>query len=405
MLRLCCWLVATLCASSASSGVCPANIIDAVEEDASHADALLLLQANHRLKYHAADEESGERQREANSSLRSAFIVSIDEDSYKEAQERMRAQGVTTRLAPGFNAHNASELDEALQLLKRYGMTDKLHPTVNNWLACMHTSPGAAPNLRAALAELSHAALSKASPKNVEELLARDGHRCVPKVVAIAAAHVRLWEQIAAGEDRAGEQISRGFTPEPDPWYLVMEDDAELCPHWQQRLAKELPQVPADADVLKLFFFGHWRAEDRVRAPDGSDTPFLEARDPLKGKDLVTAALYEILKGGISLNLSWASVPIAGFYAGTQAYLVRRSGARKLLEAVKGSPFQDIDMTMMLSVKHYVWRRVMTSSVSGVAQSSASAGDGDGVGDGEGVSLLQTVPMCNVEPRKDWFWW
>mmetsp|Transcript_76002 Transcript_76002/g.198223 ORF Transcript_76002/g.198223 Transcript_76002/m.198223 type:complete len:397 (-) Transcript_76002:129-1319(-) len=394
--RLCCWwLAAAFSASSASSGVCPARTsgpVDAAEEDARHADALWLLQANHRLKYHAADEQSSERQQVANSSLRSAFVVSINEDSYKEAQERLQVQGVAAELARGFNANNASELDEALRLLKRYNMTDRLHPTVNNWLACMHTSPGQAPNLRAALAELSRAAVRSASPKDVEELLARDGHRCVPKVVAIAAAHVRLWEQIAAGEGAPG-----GFTSEPDPWYLVMEDDAELCSHWQQRLAQELPQVPADADVLKLFFFGHWRAEDGVKAPNGSDTPFLEARDPLKGKDLVTAALYEILKGGVTLNLSWKNVPIAGFYAGTQAYLVRRSGAKKLLEAVQGAPFQDIDMTMMLSVKHYVWRRVMTTSV--------ALGGAGSAGEGEGLSLLQTVPTCNLEPKKDWFWW
>lgn len=391
--RLCCWwLAAAFCASSASSGLCPADI-SAAGEDGGHADALLLLQASSQLRYHAADEEPGERQQGANSSSsRSAFVVSISEDSYKEAAERLRARGIAAELAPGFDASNASQLDEALQLLRGYGMTDRLHPTVNNYLACMHTSPGKAPNLRAALSELSHAA-TRASPKNVDELLAQDGHRCVPKVVGIAAAHVRLWERIAAGPDGA----SGGFTAEPDPWYLVMEDDAVLCPNWEERLAQELPQVPADADVLKLFFFGHWRAEDKVKASDGSDTPFLEARDPLKGKDLVTAALYEILKGGISLNLSWKSVPIAGFYAGTQAYLVKRSGARKLLEAVKGSPFQDIDMTMMLSVKHYVWRRVMTSSV---AQSAESTDEG-------GVSLLQTdtVPMCNREPRKDWFWW
>lgn len=44
-----------------------------------------------------------------------------------------------------------------------------------------------------------------------------------------------------------------------DPWYLVMEDDVALCPAWRERMMQELPQAPIDADVIKLYFFGHWR--------------------------------------------------------------------------------------------------------------------------------------------------
>ena len=35
-------------------------------------------------------------------------------------------------------------------------------------------------------------------PRNVTELLARDQHGCVPKVIAIAAAHLRLWQGLAS---------------------------------------------------------------------------------------------------------------------------------------------------------------------------------------------------------------
>ena len=44
-----------------------------------------------------------------------------------------------------------------------------------------------------------------------------------------------------------------------DPWYLVMEDDVMLCPTWRERMIKELPEAPTDADIIKLYFFGHWR--------------------------------------------------------------------------------------------------------------------------------------------------
>lgn len=43
-----------------------------------------------------------------------------------------------------------------------------------------------------------------------------------------------------------------------------MEEDVDLCPYWRQRMEKELPQAPADAEIIKLYFFGHWRKEDEV---------------------------------------------------------------------------------------------------------------------------------------------
>eukprot|EP00913_Durusdinium_trenchii_P006514 g6119.t2 len=185
----------------------------------------------------------------------------------------------------GFDGKSAEELEGALQLLTDYGNTQHLHPTVSNWLLCMHTSPGKPPNITAASAELWHN-LMRQAPRNVTELLARDQHGCVPKVIAIAAAHLHLGE--LTGED---------------PWYLVMEDDVALCPAWRERMMQELPQAPIDADVIKLYFFGHWRKEDAVTGLNNSATPFLEARDPLRSFDLFKAASYELLHGR-----GWSSV-------------------------------------------------------------------------------------------------
>ena len=42
--------------------------------------------------------------------------------------------------------------------------------------------------------------LSCCAARNVSELLDRDQHNCVPKVVAIAAAHLRLWKELAEGK-------------------------------------------------------------------------------------------------------------------------------------------------------------------------------------------------------------
>merc|ERR1740116_236060 len=120
-------------------------------------------------------------------------------------------------------------------------------------------------------------------------------------------------------------------------------------------MQRELPMAPADADIIKLFFFGHWRASDAAPdLPDGSPSPFLEAKDPMKMRDILKSSAFELIH-----HASFDNVPLAGFYAGTQAYLIRPSGARKLLKAIRGQPFQDVDMMMMSSVKHYVWRKVL----------------------------------------------
>jgi len=323
--------------------------------------------------------------------FRKALVVSINPDHYAAAHERLEAQGVPSEAFWGFNGKNNSELNLALELLRRYNNTDKLHQTLGNFLACMHMSPGTAPHIRAAVVEALRKLVHR-TPWNVDDLLRQDRHHCVPKMVAIAATHVRLWERLASGElsgdgqaNQTGE-VGSGNSTEDDTWYLVMEDDAALCPGWRERMAADLPRLPQDADIVKLFFFGHWRATDQLpNAPDGSPSPFLEARNPMNTFDIAKASAYEIVR-----MESFEDVPIAGFYAGTQAYLVKPKTARKLLSAIKGKPFQDVDMTMMTSVKHYVWRKVIAMNA-------------PEIDDGRKRSLLQVVPVCNREPPKDWW--
>mmetsp|Transcript_79925 Transcript_79925/g.212118 ORF Transcript_79925/g.212118 Transcript_79925/m.212118 type:complete len:405 (-) Transcript_79925:130-1344(-) len=314
--------------------------------------------------------------------FKKAIVVSISPEKYEAARERLEAQGVSAEPFWGYNGKEQKDIDEALSLLRKYNNSEHLHETVGNFLACLHMSPGTPPRIGSAFHELISRVLHR-GPGNVQEMLAKDHHHCVPKMVAIAASHVRLWEGLANGSlPTASEPDGEG----EDPWFLIMEDDAALCPGWRQRMELEVPQIPSDADIVKLFFFGHWRKEDQLpNGPDGQPSPFLMGRDPMRGSDIAKASLYEIMKGA-----SVDTVPIAGFYAGTQAYLVKRRSARKLLSQIKGKPFQDIDMTMLTSVKHYVWRRVL----------SMNAPDDS---DKRHHSLMQVVPVCNREPPKDWF--
>jgi len=328
--------------------------------------------------------------------FRKAIVVSISPDKYAAARERLEAQGVPAEPFWGYRGKETEDLKQAMRLLQKYNNTDHLHETVGNFLACLHMSPGTPPRIGAALRELISKVLH-GGPGNVQQMLDHDHHHCVPKMVAIAASHVRLWEGLADGSVPAGSPdepagpLSRTAAEvqdnaSEDPWYLVMEDDAALCPGWRQRMEAEVPLIPSDADIVKLFFFGHWRKEDKLPdEPDGTPSPFLLAHDPMRTSDIARASAYEIL-GGASLD----SVPVAGFYAGTQAYLVKRSSARKLLRQIKGKPFQDIDMTMLSSVRHYVWRRVL----------SMTAPEEDGT---KHHSLVQVVPVCNREPPKDWW--
>lgn len=312
-----------------------------------------------------------------------ALVVSIDSEKYKIAEADLKDQGVPAEMIRGFNGKNSNEVQDALALLTKYGNTAKLHSTVSNWMVCLHTSPGKLPDFSSAMAEWKNN-LFRASPKNVSELLERDQHNCVPKIIAIAAAHVRLWEMLANGQ--LPKRTDLGNAGE-DPWYLIMEEDVDLCPHWRRRIATELSLLPADADVVKLYFFGHWRKEDAAPPVNKSGklepSPFLLAQHPLQEFDILKAAMYEMLHGA-----GWKNVPVAGFYAGTQAYMLRPSGARKLLQSINGKPFQDVDMTMMLSVKNYVWRKVLAHARP------------------ENVNLLQlgSVPTCNADPPADQFW-
>jgi len=326
------------------------------------------------------------KRRQSQAPFKKAFVVSMSHERYAQEAAELENTGVESEMVHGYNGTSDAEVAQALKLLRHYGHAGSLHDTVSNWFVCMHTSPGKPPHLGAALSELLRSFFHWHSPRTVDELLQRDSHGCVGKVIAIAAAHVRLWRDIADG---SLPSQGRAAAPGEDPWYLVMEDDVSFCPGWRSRMLQELPMAPADADVIKLFFFGHWRSEDEVPSFRGNLTarsPFLEAKDPLRSKDLVTSALYEVLHGA-----GWKNVPAAGFYAGTQAYLIRPSGARKLLAAINGKPFQDIDMTMLSSVKNYVWRRVL------VTDRDARSVTGDG------TSLLQTVPTCNTEPPRDQF--
>jgi len=312
--------------------------------------------------------------------FRKAFVVSLEPERYKAVQTRLDYMGVPSEIVKGFNGSSRSELDAALELLTKYGNTGSLHDTVSNWALCMHMSPGKGPNMWAAFMEILRSFFHR-RPQNVPELLGNDRHGCVPKPIAIAATHLRLWQDLATRTEEA-----------EDPWYLVMEDDVAFCPNWRTRMLKEMPLLPMDADVVKLFFFGHWREQDKVSA-DNADlafSPFLKAKDPLNLWEVLKASMYELLHGG-----GWSTVPTAGFYAGTQAYLLRPSGARKLLANINGLPFQDIDMTMMAAANNYVWRHVLVKD----ADFASLMENGK-------ASLLQsgTVPTCNAEPAPDQWW-
>lgn len=329
--------------------------------------------------------------------FREALVVSIDPEKYKIAEADLKDQGVPAEMVRGFKGKDPKELLEALDLLTKYGNTARLHQTVNNWMVCMHTSPGKLPNFSAANSEFWRN-LFRSNPRNVSELLERDEHNCVPKVIAIAAAHVRLWKKLAEGSLPTRTDLHHLGE---NPWYLVMEEDVDLCPKWRRRMAAELPLLPPDADVVKLYFFGHWRKEDAAPSVNKSGhkvpSPFLLAQNPLSEFDIIKAATYEVLHGA-----GWSNVPVAGFYAGTQAYLLRPSGARKLLQNIQGKPFQDIDMTMMLSARNYVWRRVMANARPenvNLLQLESRSQVGSQVG-----SKLGSVPTCNADPPADQFW-
>lgn len=282
--------------------------------------------------------------------LAKAFVLTIETDRPSMVEHQLMLDGIPAETVIGFNASAPEEKVDAISFLSEVGYTQSVHWLFSVPFACLHTSPHTSPTLSYFFAEAwSHLGHVR---QNFTELVATDSHACVAKVVGIAASHARIWKDLA--EYRLPQNDGPNRFEDEDKWFLILEDDVILCPEWLRRLKEELPQAPEDADMLKLSYFGHWRPEDALLTSDNRSTPFLKANNTMDTYGVLSECMTDLLEGrGIS------SVPCAGFYAGNQAYLLKRRSARKLLAALSGQPFQDIDVTVMDLVNTYVWRRVL----------------------------------------------
>mmetsp|Transcript_83605 Transcript_83605/g.159521 ORF Transcript_83605/g.159521 Transcript_83605/m.159521 type:complete len:438 (+) Transcript_83605:78-1391(+) len=283
--------------------------------------------------------------------LAKAFVLTIDADRPSMIEHQLMLDGIPSETVLGFNASAPEEKVEAISFLSSIGYTQSVHWLFSVPFACLHTSPHTSPTLSYFFAEMwSHLGNIR---QNFTELVATDSHACVAKVVGIAASHARIWKDLA--EYRLPQPNGQHQEDDEDKWFLILEDDVLLCPEWLRRLKEELPQAPEDADMLKLSYFGHWRPEDAVfLPPDNRSTPFLRANNTMDTYGVLSECMTHLLEGrGLT------SVPCAGFYAGNQAYLLKRKSARQLLAALHGQPFQDLDVAVMDLVNTYVWRRVL----------------------------------------------
>lgn len=325
-----------------------------------------------------------------------AYFLTVDPTKALTMQARLKSEGVANAVSHfGYDGRTKKGEAAALSYLQKLGYTKRLHPSFSIPFACMHTSPNNPPHIGVSLSELWGNLWHDSS--TLEEMLENDKHNCVAKVVGVAAGHASIWKSIAERKEDEKDK---------DGWYLILEDDVSFCPGWLQRLEKELPNAPSDADALKLSFFGHWRAEDAVgydpsQAGNASApfSSFLEARRPMDSKELVGACLKELLSGN-----GWSSVPCAGFYAGNQAYMITKKSAKKMLSLLQSQPFQDIDMTMMEATKTYAFRHVLAKEAVDDFPRDHAQGDDSSflqVGNGmdlRGKSASMGVPQCNSEP-------
>lgn len=320
-----------------------------------------------------------------------AIILSIEPDKAATVQRRLAADGVPSEVFKGFDAKKSTALASALQLLNSTGYTRSLHWTFSVPFACIHMSPNTKPDWSGATAEfINH--LGTAS-SNLEEMIASDSHGCVAKVVGIGASHAHLWQELADG--RLPVMGSTPMRSDEDKWFLILEEDAVFCPHWLRRLEQELPQAPSDAELLKLSYFGHWRQEDTVPVAPGRRPPsnFFEAKDVMEARGVVSECLFDLLRGS-----GFGSMPCTGYYAGNQAYMIKRRTARKILRLLDGRPFQDIDVTIMDLVKTYIWRRVLVVSDTEEHPRITKQQTLTFLQQAEGERRSTFIPACNQEP-------
>lgn len=306
-----------------------------------------------------------------------AIVLTIDGQKYAEARERLGAQGVATEPFWGFNGRMPEELDKALAFLQELNLT-RVPRMWNNFIFCAHMAPGTKPVIRKHLHVLARD-LYNGHYRTIDDMLEHDVDHCMNKTLSAVASHLHLWQGLADGS-----LASPSVGDEEDPWYLILENDASLCPGWRQRMEAEMPLLPSDAGLVQLHWFGHWRRKDQLA--DGS--PFLQARDVFKLPDMIKSGLYELISG-----VPLEQVPMSPFYLSAQAYMVKRSSVRELLSGIRGMGFTDVDVLMHYTkVKSYVWRRVLTEPVQDHHDTR-----------GEAARLSQMSPVCNTEPGRDWW--
>ena len=114
-------------------------------------------------------------------------------------------------------------------------------------------------------------------------------------IIGCGLSHINLWQQLANGDD---------------DMVLIVEDDATFVPHLRNELVDALGQLPG-ANTFDLAFLGsfHWNT-----APD---------------------------RTGLAPRDRWRPMVWEDFLGGTFAYLVTKTGARKLLEIAERDGLQN----------------------------------------------------------------
>lgn len=121
---------------------------------------------------------------------------------------------------------------------------------------------------------------------------------CTPSMIGCALSHMNLWRLV----------VERGYER-----VLVIEDDAQLVPDFQEGLRDALRDVPSDFDVLLLGCF-------MLCNKDRNYTPLNRL-----------ARMFTRLRQD---DRTWGRVFVPERFAGTHCYVISRKGAAKLLRVL-----------------------------------------------------------------------
>lgn len=131
--------------------------------------------------------------------------------------------------------------------------------------------------------------------------------------------------------------------PKPNELFVILEDDVQLSPDWEEELLGHMKHLPQDWDVARFVYWGAKRCQDVVPV-DGKTSPWYEARGWKIPKDPNPPLLSFSATTPPPLSVPHKKDEVGeAWYSGNQAYIIRAGSIPDILAQAKALPVMHVD--------------------------------------------------------------